>query len=381
MERKKIQLSIIAIALLFAVSAALFLYTRSTEFSASREKGQVAEQASRARAAQNDSGWNGTLRRHIGLNTVGNASAGGGSGNGTPEASRYRTDVKEPQKTRAPKEKVVTPAFVLDVADFVASRYHPEWGLDNPRKKGMLRLSFRALNARYGTELIGLRHSSSGLKEAREEVLDHLMVPRVLDRVYSRFGDSFVRTLVRDGRESTRRVKSPAGEVRERRLSDGDVAEMLRLSGSYLRDVSVVFTVLGKNPGLEALIKDYLQAKSRGVHVTYRLSRVEEELERRRERSGEEVPEELRKKRRTLAERYSQAIAEREKARQELIDRVMKRAGDEVELDVAEILYIAEWVHRRLPGEKRRPAILKGGQLLMDLADKLDRRAETLESG
>ena len=350
-------MGIIALALLVALAAAWFLFSQNDEFSASRQRGQEKEQLSpREEGTENETA---ARERRSGRNASKNRTQDKHQANGTNGT---------PQEQR-----VVTPAFVLDLADFVVSSYHPEWGLDNPREEGTLRISVRAINARYGTELTGLRHASSVLQEARQEVLARLLKPRILESAYDRYSDSFVQALIRAARESPRRVEGPEGEEREKELSDGDIAKMLRLGSSYLQNVSTVFTTLGENRELNPLIADYLESDNKAVHFNYKLSQIEEKL---REGNAEELQEGREK----IVRRYSQAIAAREDARQMLVQRLRKRAEERIELDVAEILYIAEWVHRRLQGDAgRRSSIMKGGEMLRDLGDKLDRRARSLE--
>lgn len=361
MERKKVQLGIITLALLVAFAAAWFLFSQSDEFSASRQNGQEKEQLSpQGKDTENETA---ARERRSGR-----------------DASKNRTQ-EQGQANATPKERrVLTPEFVLDLADFVVSSYHPEWGLDNPRDEGTLRISVRAINARYGTELTGLRHASSALQKARQEVLDRLLEPRILESAYDRYSDSFVKALIREARESVRRAEGPEGEVREKELSDGDIAEMLHLASSYLQNVSTVFVALGQNRELAPLIGDYLEADNKAVHFNYKLSQIEEKLGDGGEDDGEGKAEELQEEREKLVRRYSQAIAARENARQMLAQRLRERAEEQIELDMAEILYIAEWVHRRLQGDAgRRSAIVKGGELLRDLGDKLQRRARSLE--
>ncbi|MEF8823825.1 MAG: hypothetical protein V5B78_04570 [Desulfohalobiaceae bacterium] len=373
MERKKVQLGIIALALLLAFAAAWLLFSQDAEFNASRQKGQEKERTSPEQEATAREGSSGP-------NASENASTGGSFAGRSENASKNRTQ-KRSQANGTPQERrVVTPAFVLDLADFVVSSYHPEWGMDNPREKGTLRISVRAINARYGTELTGLRHSSSALQKARQEVLDHLLKPRILESAYDRYSASFVRALIRQARESTRRVEGPEGEVREKELSDGDISEMLRLGSSYLQNVSTVFITLGQNRELDPLIADYLEADNKAVHFNYKLSQIEEKLGEGGEDAQEEKAGELQEEREEIVRRYSQAIAAREDARQMLVQRLGERAGREIELDVAEILYIAEWVHRRLQGDAgSRSSIVKGGELLRDLGDTLERRALSLD--
>lgn len=370
MERKTIQLGIIALALLLALAAAWVVFQQSTGLNAPGREGQEQEKTSRVPTPANESEREEETRVSSEANTTA----------GSERVPGNRTSSRDQGEPLPDSRKVVTPAFVLDLAHFVVSRYHPEWGQDNPREEGILRLSFRALNVRYGMELTGLRHSSSALKKARQEVLRKLLDPDMLKHAYIRFADSFVREVVRTGKNSTRRVKTPEGEIRERSLSDADVAEMLQLGSSYLRDVSAVLAMLGEKPGLDAFIGDYLEAKNQAVHFNYQLNQVEEALRVRQDRSEGADLEELREKRREVVKEYSRAIAKRERARQELVDKVIQGTEERIDLGVAEILYIAEWVHRRAPGEENRSAIVTGARLFQDLADRLDKRARDLKA-
>ena len=369
MEPKKVQLGIIALALLLAFAAAWLLFSQNAEFNASRQKGQERERTSPEQEAAAREGSSGS-----------NALTGGSSAARSQNATKNRTQERGQANGTTEGRRVVTPAFILDLADFVVSSYHPEWGMDNPREKGTLRISVRAINARYGTELTGLRHSSSALQKARQEVLHHLLNPKILQSAYDLYSDSFVSALIRQARESTRRVEGPEGEVREKELSDADISEMLRLGSSYLQNISTVFITLGENRELDTLIADYLEADNKAVHFNYKLSQIEEKLGEGEEAAQEGEAGEMQEEREKIVRRYSQAIAAREDARQMLVQQLGERAGQEIELDVAEILYIAEWVHRRLQGDAgRRSSIVKGGELLRDLGGKLERRARSLE--
>ena len=373
MEPKKVQLGIIALALLLAFAAAWLLFSQNDEFNASRQKGQEKEQTSPEQETTAREGSSGP-------NASENASTGGSSAGRSENASKNRTQERGQANGTPEGRRVVTPAFVLDLADFVVSSYHPEWGMDNPREKGTLRISVRAINARYGTELTGLRHSSSALQKARQEVLDHLLKPKILQSAYDLYSDSFVSALIRQARESTRRVEGPEGEVSEKELSEADISEMLRLGSSYLQNISTVFITLGENRELDTLTADYLEADNKAVHFNYKLSQIEEKLGQSGEAAQEGESGEMQEEREKIVRRYSQAIAAREDARQMLVQQLGERAGQEIELDVAEILYIAEWVHRRLQGDAgRRSSIVKGGELLRDLGGKLERRARSLE--
>ncbi len=358
MQQKKAQFAILALitlVLLLALSAGWFLAQRGPESTDSRQNGQEQRQADSAEDSESER-----------------------------DPSQVETNQTPPESEGAahPGLDVVTGTFVQDLAEFVVSRYHPEWGLDNPRDTGMLNLSVRALNVRYGRELIGLRHSQSKLDKARQEILSRLLDPDTLKHAYIRYADSFVQAMIRRARDSTRRVSGSGEKPEERALGEPEVSEMLRLGASYLRDVSGVLEFLGGNPEMDTLVRDYLEAKDQAVHFNYRLNQLKDKMKKSRNSRAEgENATELRERLDSVVQRYGRSIARRERARQKLVDRVRQGAGESLDLEVSEILYLAEWVHRRLPGEDKRPAIETSGRLLEDLAGRLDQRAEDIGAG
>jgi len=377
MKRKKVQLGIIVLALLLAFFMAWYVFKQSNKLNSYREKGQEEEkqETSRSQSEENESE---SIQERLGLASADNASASANATNGSGAMPSEQTGTEEQRSGVSEGRQIMTRAFVQDLAAFVVSKYHPGWGLDNPGDQGRLRLDFNTLNARYGTELIGLRYSSRTLEKARQEILDHLLDPETLERVYSRYEDDFVQALVRRAKNTTRPVQGPDGNIRDRALAAEDVAEMLQLGSYYLRDVSAVFTVLGERTGLDSLVRDYLQAKEQVVHFNYKLNQMDEEYtaEQSHESEGVEVSRELREKRERFVQRYSRAIAEREELRRELVSRVRQGTERQIGLGSVEILYIAEWVHRRLPDGGTRSAIVTAGNLLRDMGDRLNSRAQ-----
>ncbi|MCF8029932.1 MAG: hypothetical protein K9K39_03470 [Desulfohalobiaceae bacterium] len=381
MERKKVQLGIIVFALLIAFFMAWYMFKQSNKFNSYREKGQEEEkqEASRSPSEENESE---NIQERLGLASADNASASANATNRSGAGPRERAGTGE-QRTGVPEgRQIMTRAFVQDLTAFVVSKYHPGWELDNPGDQGRLRLDFNTLNARYGTELTGLRYSSRTLEKARQEILDHLLDQETLEGVYSRYNDDFVRALVQRAEKSTRPVQGPDGDVRHRALAAEDVAEMLQLGSSYLRDVSAVLTVLGEKTGLYSLVRNYLQAKEQVVHLNYRLNQMKEEYTGAQGQGSEggEVSRELREKRERFVQRYSRAIAEREELRTELVSKVREGTGRQMDLGSVEILYIAEWVHRRLPDGGTRSAIVTAGNLFRDMADRLNSRAQAMRA-
>lgn len=328
---------------------------------------------------------------------AGNASLMSGEGNETsPEQSisiQQEEEASSAEQSFASwvKEYVVTPYFIQDLAKFVTSSYYPPRSKNNPAERAKNTINFKSLNARYGLELIGLRHKSETLREAREEILRYFTDSEVLRKVYEQYADTFLQELVATAREAERSFRSEDGSWRKRALHAEEISQMLKLNSAYLRDVAAVFQSLAEGENIASQVERYLQAAQQVVHYNFKLNQIQnrvallqkelaENASSEDESSAEEL-QEMQKQKEAVGQRYKQAISKRERLRKQLMESIHSQAEEKIALQSHEVLYIAEWVHRRLAEGENNPAILTTSELLEDMAGKMDRKADRLAAG
>jgi len=388
MGRKKIQFFVLAVVMIIAGFTAWFLFQQSSRFTALEEQGREQQETNASRAQQDKPEFkivpsaNRTDEARLRQGAVPKPSSQKrADANATLEPDMAGQDQERKQASWI-KDFVVTSTFIQDLADYVIDHYQPPLTKDNPGENGTITVSFKSLNARYGLELIGLRHSAGNLKKAREEVLGKLMNPDLLQEAYDRYARTFADTLVDKARQT--RNETLDGDLQI--MTDGQIAEMLRLNGEYVEDVSAVLEVLAEDPALPEQVKEYLRAEKEAVHANFVLNQEQNRFDvltqsRGQSDESEKVTEqkisqaESRKKK--AAENYRSALKKREQARQKLLEMIAAQSSD-VDLEQHEILYIAEWVFRRLESGQGSEAVKVASRLLNELADLFTARARAL---
>jgi hypothetical protein len=388
MGRKKIQFFVFAVVVIIAGFTAWFLFQQSSRFKALEDQGREQQEANASKAQQEKPEFKivhsanrteeARLKQEAATKPSGQKTA---DANATLEPDQAGEDQERKQASWI-KDFVVTSTFIQDLADYVIDHYQPPLTKDNPGEAGTITVSFKSLNARYGLELIGLRHSADNLKKAREEVLGKLMNPDLLREAYERYAQTFVKALVDKARET--RNETIDGDLQT--MTDGQIAEMLRLNSEYVDDVSAVLQVLARDPALTEQVEEYLRAEKKAVHANFVLNQEQNRYDvltqsRGQSDESETVTEqkisqaESRKKK--AAENYRNALQKREQARQKLLEMIAAQSSD-VDLEQHEILYISEWVFRRLDSGQGSEAIEAASSLLDDLAGRFKARARAL---
>jgi hypothetical protein len=388
MGRKKIQFFVFAVVVIIAGFTAWFLFQQSSRFKALEDQGREQQEANASEAQQEKPEFKivhsanrteeARLRQEATSKSSGQKPA---DANATLEPDQAGEDQERKQASWI-KDFVVTSTFVQDLADYVIDHYQPPLTKDNPGKEGTITVSFKSLNARYGLELIGLRHSADNLKKAREEVLGKLMNPELLRQAYERYAQTFVKSLMDKARQT--RNETLDGDLQT--MTEGQIAEMLRLNSEYVDDVSAVLQVLATDPALTEQVEEYLRAEKKAVHANFVLNQEQNRFDvltqsRGQSDESETVTEQkisqAQSRKKKAAENYRSALKKREQARQKLLEMIAAQSSD-VDLEQHEILYIAEWVFRRLDSGQGSEAIEVASNLLDDLAGRFKARARTL---
>jgi hypothetical protein len=395
---RKIHILVLLFVLVLAGAgfAAWYVYKQSTRLKViSQPESSVQEKADKKPQDGSPAGAAANASAALG-EAAGNASLMSDQGNASsPEQSisiQQEEEASSAEQSFASwvKDYVVTPYFIQDLATFVTSSYYPPRSKNNPTEHAKNTLNFKSLNARYGLELIGLRHKSDTLREAREEILGYFTDSEVLRKVYDQYADTFLQELVATARQTERSFQREDGSWYTRTLQPKEISRMLVLNSAYLKDVAAVFQALAQGENIASQVERYLQAAQEVVHYNFKLNQIQNRVallqkERAENASSEEASaaelEEMQQQKEAVGQRYKQAISKREHLRKELMQSISSQTGEKETLQSHEVLYIAEWVHRRLAEGENNPAILTTSELLEDMAVKMDRKADRLAAG
>lgn len=156
-------------------------------------------------------------------------------------------------------DRVLTRAFVRDLAAFLARAYHPAGTRDNLSNRGVTTMTFKRLNMRYGVDLTGLDVDAKDSAIGRDQALSHLMSPIVLRLAFDILADPFVEELAAQAANQSREFTNGSGYA-ARTLRDGHVREMLKLHAALVNDAGKIFRTYASRPNLVSAMRRYFQA-------------------------------------------------------------------------------------------------------------------------
>ncbi|WP_461833994.1 hypothetical protein [Desulfothermus sp.] len=307
---------------------------------------------------------------------------------GKGEGERVKKEVSKSESSfkRWINEYVITPYFIDDLVEFILNSYQPPSTQDNPTNQPKLNISLRALNARYGLELIGLKVDAPSLEKARKKILEKIMDPDLLKAQYERFIDIFINELIDNAKETTK-VFREHGKTLERELNKDQIKTLLILLSNYVQDLSNVLTTISTERSLLTNLENYLKEEARSTHYNFVLNQIinnynlaKQKLTVKQGDSAsreKKVLAELEKKKNKALKDYELSIKRRERLRTEIISFIEKK-NPKLSFNSSEILYICEWVHRRIKEGQSLEKIKQIALILELAADKMRQKAEEL---
>lgn len=251
---------------------------------------------------------------------------------------------QETTKRQYPADSRVQPAFVDDLAGHVLERFQGS-GLD---------LSLPSLNQRYGVKLTGLAGGS------RAAVLRYAFHPDMLRSLYTIYADRFLDSL---DRQCTERNWS---DLQKRQLHMA-LAGRLNAWAAALDGVAAVPDLGARLSESERLLQESLDIYSRMASTVF-------ELDEARQRNDAAAIATAQLRVDDITGRYRQAMDARTAAQHSLVGDIRRHAG--AALDDDSLLFVAQWVGRRLQQDSKALATVHAGSAaLRDMAGRCTRIA------
>ncbi|WP_031388618.1 hypothetical protein [Desulfonatronum thiodismutans] len=293
---------------------------------------------------------------------------------GLPEAQSAPPE--DPLESQPSGLTNISGSFFDDLAHQIVAGYHPPNSEFNPQAQGRLQFHFSSLNRRYGMDLVGLDHQSPSLIQGREEIFRNLLQPEALETIWVLFVPVFEQAL--DEAVLTGRWSFPAqgGSSEERGLNIQEQQEFYRLLSGSVAALSQAVQAYADHQDAPALMARWFQAQTNAYAAHSRYQLAETELLT----SQEEAPDDQvrilaeRLERDAAAQGIMQAIAAREQARRELLE-IFATGRSRPDLSESELVYLAEWLHRRTHAHPERT------QALRHMADKFRELSLRLNPG
>lgn len=257
-------------------------------------------------------------------------------------------------------DAVVRIAFIDDLAGWMVTHYVP----GTPAGRGgRLTSSLQGANLRYGLGMNGLAWIGDDLPAGRAAALDHIFTPGMLDALYKLYIDRFMEAVTR-----TANAPLPDGGS----LTPAQRHEFYQLYARQFRGVSGALQAIASMPDFLRQMEALRAAADAVVNANAQYSELTFAADEARSNGEYARYATLRQQTEAKGRQYQEAVIARERSREAFI-RQLKRTPDVRALDNASLIYIAEWIERRV---RHRPEKLEAaGQaagLFRDLAAQFE---------
>ncbi len=282
-------------------------------------------------------------------------------------------------------EYIITPYFIEDLVNYILNVYYPPNTKQNQTDKPKLNVSLKVLNARYGLELIGFRIEGYSVEKARQKILNTILDPDLLQKQYEKYSDIFINELIDRAKEEEREFIKD-GKIEKRTLTKQEIYDLLIALSNYVDDLSDVLMIITSDNDYLNKLNKFLKTEEITMHKNFVLNQVLNEYRKEKlklmENNEEKGLDESKMKRleiqkEKIIKEYQFYLRKRERLRTSIINSIIKQKPS-LKLDSGEIIYISEWVYRRINQGHTLDDIKKIAEILGFASKKMREKAEDL---
>ena len=274
----------------------------------------------------------------------------------------------EPPPAAAREDAVVRPAFVDDIAAFLAQNYWPKNTHPSARRSGITTASLQWANLRYGAELRDLDGRRGDPGSARRAILGYILNPAAVGRIYDLYAEGFIAAL---RQEADKRL---VGEGNGKRaLTAAEKKEMFGIYAGYASRVAAALDNYAADSTMPKKVEAYAGAE-RTVQDANR-AYMESMLAFEETSLGTDTASTnaARLRMDKEAATYQKRVREREAARDALVSAMSKgKAGRDDTL-----VYTAFWAYRR--GADSASSLRACAKTLGDMSAKLNAASRQIQ--
>lgn len=267
------------------------------------------------------------------------------------------TEENATNATVVPEDAVVEHGFVRDVSKYLAARYLPAGVKRNPSSQPRFDLNLKSMNIRYGVDFPGLNVNVEDIPGARRHIFSHVLTDQVLEFLHTAYTPLFLDNLEQALASVT--YVLPSGQAAG--ITEAQRIEMLEMLAVRLRGIGRTVAVLAKTDSIPPLVDKYLadKAKVDETHLNFWNLQAENATPARISEASAQI---------------KTAIQTREMSRQRLLQTIVSAANPQG-MDASELIYLAQWVHRRNLENLSMTTVAKAGELLVKTADAVEEQS------
>ncbi len=264
----------------------------------------------------------------------------------------------EPITPLAPKvqqDNKVPLSFVEDMASWLVGRYHPQKGLQ---------LSLSSANMRYGQKMHTLMpQNSQDTLGARADLLRYAFNSSMMSALYNLYADRFVQGMQEAAQKNFAAQDSKAPDKALQAF-----AQEFTALGSVLQGI-------GSLPDFTKRMEDIQKSVEETLRIHGELTEAVFAFDLAVEEKNSEAADTWQLRINGLNAQYQRSIHDRTLATESLLSAIRKKASAANNMDADTILFISEWLDRRIgrgySAQDMSQSAQTAGELLQNLAQKL----------
>ena len=258
------------------------------------------------------------------------------------------------------EDSIIRPAFVRDLAQWLAARYKPA-----PRgAKGQVNISLQAVNMRYGMSMRGMERKSKDPAAARAQILRYAFNPAMLDALYGIYAERLVH-------ETARAALAPE---QGKALNKAQLEDLYHAYAAFFADLAGVTGGIASMPDLAERIENINRANHQTLVLHRQLTENVFALDEAREAKNAADIRNIEARIDNLNQRYRAGMQNQSNARAALVAAVRNNSrGRSLLLDDDSLLFLALWINRRIHSQSDAlAAVGKASSLLTELSRRFE---------
>lgn len=278
--------------------------------------------------------------------------------NATDENATLDANATNATQAPPPADEIVGHDFVEDLSLYLVEHYLPAGIKKNPGTQARFDLNVKSVNIRYGIDFPGLNVNATDTLVSRRKIFDHVLQGPVLDFLHAAYTPLFLDSLDRVLAATVHVL--PTGQSQTITLEQR--AEMLGLLATRFEAIGRAVAILASNDAIRPLVARYLEDmdKVSQAHLAFWNLQADNASPAATAEAGT---------------RIKTTIQTREISRQRLLQAIVG-AGAPQGLDASELIYLAQWIHRRgLENAMSAAGVARAGDLLVRVAQAVRERA------
>lgn len=351
---KKSLLIIGAALLLGALVAALVFFMRDAKDSNQSEILQPSVQTSQNHTDETREHWQISLKTAPGKTVTVNAT----TNQSPPEPAPQSQESGE-------EDRYVRLNFLDDLITLALQHYHPAHSTTNAGRDALFTLNTKSLNMHYGLSLTGLDYPNQDINTSRQAILSYVLTPRTLSFLFTLYGEECLARTIEKTDTVLKKYPGNDGKEINKPLSAQQKKEFFILCSKKMRDVGNILSRIADVPHFSKKIATYHLLRKELNDAYYAFWGLDKNTTKQETIDAS-------------AKTIKKAIMVFDQNKKNLISSIVNVAHPVMTSDT-EILYIAQWISRRIANQSVSMETVKVlGTELQKLAQSFEDHAETM---